>query len=125
MELRELVSGEVEKLTASAKVGSAAEKMSGTGVGALAVVDGDDVIGIFTERDLVKVVAESTDPASETVNDWMTPYPDSVDASTGVDEAARWMLAAGYRHLPVIDHTGLVGMASIKDILWGLTEEAG
>ncbi len=125
MELRELVAGEVQKLTASASVGSAAAQMSESGVGALAVIDGDDVIGIFTERDLVKVVASSADPAAEQVNDWMTPYPDSVDADTGVDEAAQWMLAAGYRHLPVVDHTGLVGMASIKDILWGLTEEAG
>ncbi len=125
MELRDLVAGEVEKLSSSASVSSAAEQMSATGVGALAVTDGDDVIGIFTERDLVKVIAQQADPSAEQVNDWMTPYPDSVDAETEVHDAARWMLAAGYRHLPVIDRTGLVGMASIKDILWALTEESG
>ena len=124
MELRELVSGEVQTVTTTATVGSATEIMSSTGVGALAVVDGDEVVGIFTERDLVRVVADGRD-ADESVRDWMTPYPDSVDAGTSVDEAAQWMLAAGYRHLPVVDHTGLVGMASIKDILWAMTEESG
>ena len=125
MELRELIAGEVQELNGSSSVFAAARQMSDTGVGALAVTDGDDVVGIFTERDLVQVIAEGSDPGSEVVNDWMTPYPDSVDAETGVHEAARWMLAAGYRHLPVMDQTGLVGMASIKDILWAVTEEWG
>jgi CBS domain-containing protein len=39
-----------------------------------------------------------------------------------VEDAADWMLATGYRHLPVVDDTGTVlGMVSIKDVLWAVT----
>jgi CBS domain-containing protein len=53
----------------------------------------------------------------------MTPEPDTVSADLNVEEAANWMLATGYRHLPVTSETGeLIGVASIKDVLWALVE---
>jgi CBS domain-containing protein len=39
-----------------------------------------------------------------------------------VNDAAQWMLATGYRHLPVVEGNRLLGIASIKDILWAITE---
>jgi CBS domain-containing protein len=50
-------------------------------------------------------------------------YPDSFSPEMDVREAAEWMLAAGYRHLPVVEERRLIGMASIKDILWALAGE--
>lgn len=123
MELRELVSGQVETVDGSSKVSVATTTMNDSHVGALAVLDRDEVVGIFTERDVVRLIASGGDASADVVKDWMTPYPDMIRADAPVSDAAEWMLAAGYRHLPVVDTTGLIGMASIKDILWALTDE--
>lgn len=123
MEVRKIVSGEVESIESSVSVVEAASRMSESSVGALVVIDNGDMVGILTERDLIPVIAQGRDPAKERVSDWMTPAPDMLQADTSVKDAANWMLAAGYRHLPVEDDGRLVGMASIKDILWALTEE--
>lgn len=122
VELRELVAGEVEGVEIDTSVSKAVQKMHDSSVGALAVLEDDEVVGIFTERDLVSVIAAAGDVDTDVVGTWMTPYPDMLDGDTDVEEAADWMLAAGYRHIPVIDRGGLVGMASIKDILWAVTD---
>ncbi len=123
MELRDLVGGEVETIASSATVAEAALHMQQANVGSLAVMDDWDFHGIFTERDVLQVVASGGDPELETVGGWMTLYPDSFHPDMDVREAADWMLAAGYRHLPVVEDEKLIGMASIKDILWALTGE--
>lgn len=125
MELREIVAGEVETVAVTSKVTEAVKKMHDASVGALAAIDGDDVVGIFTERDLVRVIATTSNLQHESVGTWMTPFPDMLEADSNVDDAANWMLAAGYRHIPVIDNGALIGMASIKDVLWALTEDRG
>ncbi len=124
MELRELISGEVETVHANATIADAAVQMEDAGVGALAVVDDDELTGIFTERDVLQAVAAGADPAVEPVGTWMTLYPDSFMPDMEVEEAADWMLAAGYRHLPVVEKDKLIGMASIKDILWALSGDS-
>jgi len=92
-------------------------------VGSVAVVVDGALEGIFTERDLVAAVADFADLDREPVSSWMTPDPDTLGPDTTVEEAAEWMLATGYRHLPVVDEVGLlVGMVSVKDVLWGITE---
>lgn len=121
MELRELLSGEVETVNADTTVIDAAAQMQRAGVGSLAVLDDDEFSGIFTERDILRLVASGADAATETVAGWMTMYPDAFVPDMDVKEAADWMLAAGYRHLPVIEDDRLVGMASIKDVLWAMT----
>ena len=123
MELRELISGEVETVAATVTVADAALRMQRLGVGSLAILEEDEFSGIFTERDVLQAVAAGTDCEIETVADWMTLYPDSFSPDMSVREAADWMLAAGYRHLPVLDDGRLIGMASIKDILWAITGE--
>jgi len=124
MELRELISGEVETISATATVFDAAARMQDAQIGSLAVIDDEEFSGIFTERDVLRAVADGGDPSAETVAEWMTMYPDSFMPDMEVGEAADWMLASGYRHLPVVDGGKLVGMASIKDILWALTGDS-
>jgi CBS domain-containing protein len=55
----------------------------------------------------------------------MTEYPDSFTPEMEVNEAADWMLATGYRHLPVVEGKSVLGVISIKDVLWALTEPGG
>jgi CBS domain-containing protein len=123
MELRDLLSGEIFTIPHLASVAEAAECMEQEGVGSLAVLEDDALAGIITERDVVSCVAGGEEPSSAAVGDWMTSYPDSFLPDMEVKEAADWMLAAGYRHLPVVDNGTLLGMASIKDILWAVTGE--
>lgn len=120
MELRELVSGEVETISTQDTVAEAAARMQHANVGSLAVMEDDDFSGIFTERDVLQLVAAGGDPEAEKVGSWMTMYPDAFEPDMAVSEAVDWMLAAGYRHLPVVEGNKLIGMASIKDILWAL-----
>lgn len=123
MELRELVSGEVITIGHGSTVAEGAALMQQESVGSLAVVVDDEIYGIFTERDVVGCVAAGYDSVESTIGEWMTPYPDSFSPEMDVNEAADWMLAVGYRHLPVVHNGRLVGMASIKDVLWALTTE--
>lgn len=122
MEVRELLSGEVVTVSTKDSVREGAYIMDDAGVGALAVLAKDELAGIFTERDVLKAVAADADLDTDQVADWMTDYPDSFSPDMDVDDAADWMLAAGYRHLPVVDNGALIGMASIKDVLWAVTD---
>jgi CBS domain-containing protein len=124
MELRELMSGEVETVAPNTTITDAAARMHQLGVGSLAVLEDDEFSGIITERDILQVVAAGAECAVETVSGWMTLYPDAFSPDMEVREAADWMLAAGYRHLPVVESGNLIGMASIKDILWALTGDS-
>ncbi|GAA4077373.1 CBS domain-containing protein [Actinomadura miaoliensis] len=86
-------------------------------VGALAVLDGERLAGIITERDLVTALATSADPASQTA----AAYTSTKIRTAALDEdsrdVARRMLDAGIRHLPVDDQGRLVGMVSMRDLL--------
>jgi len=122
MTIRELVGGEVVEIEATRTLREAIRLMTANQVGAVAVQRNGRLAGIFTERDVLRACAEDADLDSVTVRDWMTSDPDSLDPEMNVEAAADWMLAAGYRHLPVVEGVDLVGMVSIKDILWALTD---
>jgi CBS domain-containing protein len=101
----------------------ASRAMIDESTGSLGVVEGGNLAGIITERDILRAAAKGVDLAVESVADWMTPDPDTVGPDISVDEVAQWMLAAGYRHLPVMEDGELLGIASIKDVLWALHSE--
>lgn len=122
MEVRELLSGEVMTISADETVRKGAAVMSEAGVGSLAVIEDNELAGIFTERDVLRAVAEGAGLDEDQIANWMTGYPDSFSPDMEVGDAADWMLAAGYRHLPVVENGALIGMASIKDVLWAVTD---
>ncbi len=125
MEVRELLSGEVITVSASATVRAGAIAMHEAGVGSLAVCEEKELAGIFTERDVLRAVAAGADLDRDQISRWMTDYPDSFSPDMEVVDAADWMLATGYRHLPVVENGSLIGMASIKDVLWAVTDPNG
>lgn len=123
MQVNELIAGDVVSTNPEATIADAAKLMMSRETGSLAVMDDGELVGIVTERDVMEVVAEDGDPFSTTVSEVMTPNPDSLEPDAEVAYAADWVLAAGYRHLPIMDDSGrLIGMLSIKDILWGVTQ---
>lgn len=121
MRVGELIGGPVYSCHEDTPVIDAARAMLDDEVGSLAVVRDGALVGIITERDIVRVFAESLDE-EHPVRDVMTPNPDSLEPDIEIGDAANWMMGAGYRHLPVVDGPALVGMVSIKDLLWALTD---
>jgi len=103
-------------LPATATVREAARDMRARHVGAVLVVAGDRLEGIFTERDMVnRVVAEGLDPDGTKLAEVMTRNPDTVGPNDTALVALRRMQDGGYRHLPVVDNGHLVGIVSRRD----------
>jgi CBS domain-containing protein len=123
MHVGSLVGGSSEVIGREATLEQAADALIRLGVGSLAVVDGRSLAGIITERDVVRAVSEDADPATEVVGDWMSEAPDTIDPSVDVEEAAAWLLEVGYRHLPVMENDELIGIVSMRDLLWAITSE--
>lgn len=111
-------SGRVFSVDASATVLDAALLMNQHHIGALVVTAGEDVIGIFTERDvLIRVVATQQSPAETIVRDVMTTPVACCQRTTTLDECRAVMTQKRIRHLPVVEENHLLGMISIGDIL--------
>jgi CBS domain-containing protein len=93
----------------------AAHTMAERRVGAILVTEGDRLLGILTERDVLRTVGSGS--IDGTVSDQMTHDPITVgrDASNG--EAASLMIHGGFRHVPVVEDELLVGIVSIRDLL--------
>ncbi len=122
-EIRDLLSGEALVCGPGLELTRAAQTLHDSGIGSLGVVDNGRLVGIFTERDLVRAVADEVDLSVTTVAAYMTPDPDDLAPDVAPIEAARWILATGYRHLPVVEDGKLLGMISIKDLMWALMED--
>jgi CBS domain-containing protein len=106
-------------------VAEAATVMGERRIGSALVMDGDRLLGIFTERDIVRALGEHFDAAGHPVSDWMTAEPLTVEPSTPVDDALRMMLERNFRHLPVIEGDRVAGIVSMRDLTAaGVSESA-
>jgi CBS domain-containing protein len=101
---------------ASTTVAEAATIMGERRAGSALVMDGERLLGIFTERDIVKALGQHFDAAGHAVSEWMTSEPTTVAADTQVDDALRTMLDRGFRHLPVVEGDRVVGVVSMRDL---------
>ena len=96
----------------------AARVMCENGIGAVLVLDGDTLVGIFTERDaLRRVVVPGHDPRTTPIQDVMTKAMVTCLPDTSLDECGAIMTTRRIRHLPVVDDKGLHGLVSIGDLL--------
>lgn len=100
------------------RVDRIAQRMAAKEVGAALVVEGDRLLGIFTERDLlVRVVAKGLDPHDTRLADVMTPDPLAVDPDKPFGYALAVMHDKGFRHLPVVEDGKPVGVISSRSAL--------
>lgn len=109
----------------SAPVREALESLRTHGVGALVVsADGTSIVGIVSERDLVRSLAERGDGVlDETVTEVMTTEVRTCAPDDHVDDLMRLMTEHRMRHLPVLDDDALAGIISIGDVVkWRVTE---
>jgi CBS domain-containing protein len=116
--VREVMSTALVTVNPSAMMTEAARVMSEAGVGSALVLDGDSLVGIFTERDILRVFEQMhADPARVApVSDGMTRDPETIDPDASVGTAMDLMLERGFRHLPVTEGGVLVGVVSMRDL---------
>jgi CBS domain-containing protein len=99
-------------------VADAAREMAAHRIGAVPVVDGERLVGIFTERDLLtRVVATGADPSRTPVRDVMTTELVVASAGDSYEDCLRRMQHAGIRHLLVLRDGRLAGVLSLRDLL--------
>jgi len=92
-------------------------------VGCLLVGDEVEMVGIFTERDLLRRVLAVGKPLTVPVSECMTRHPMTVHPKEPIGAAIRRMEEGGYRHLPVVNESGrVVGVLSVKQIVHYLVE---
>jgi CBS domain-containing protein len=101
----------------------ASSKMWQQQTGSLLVMDGKKLIGIVTERDLLRFVGEGGDPKAVSLRDVMTTDVVTIAPGTTLHDAARIMFDKWFRHLPVVTESGeLVGVISTRDLLTLMAE---
>ena len=100
-----------------------AKRMVDKDVGAVLVMEENRLVGILTERDVLRAVARGM-AESTVVADWMTRDPDTVDPDESTKHAAVLMIHGGFRHLPVTENDEVVGMLSIRDLMRIVLEDA-
>ena len=111
----DIMARDVLSVEPSTPIVTAAGRMHERRVGAVCVLDGDRLVGILTERDILKAVATGATDAP--VTDAMTHSPETVEGDETVGHAASLMIHGGFRHLPVVEGNRVVGMISIRDLV--------
>ena len=97
-------------------------RMLEEGIGSVAVCEGDRLVGIFTERDVLRLAGEGPDFADVHVGDVMTRSPVTLAPDVDVLDAARLMGERKIRHVPVVEGENLLGMVGIREVMRTLVE---
>jgi CBS domain-containing protein len=103
-------------------VQEAITRMLAANIGAVAVCDGARLVGIFTERDVLRLAGEQAVLAETRVGDVMTTDVVTVSGDVDILAAARLMGERRIRHLPVVEGENLLGVVGIRDVLGALAE---
>jgi CBS domain-containing protein len=114
--LSDVMTKDVLAVERDALLTRAAAEMVARAVGAVVILEHDRLIGILTERDIMKAVASERANESR-VDAWMTRQPEVVSPDDSTDHAAALMIHGGFRHLPVVEGSRVVGIVSIRDLM--------
>jgi CBS domain-containing protein len=103
----------------------AVQTMDREGIGAVAVMDENRVVGIFSERDvMLRVVLGKCNPENTRISEVMTSSVETIGRDCSADDALKMMLEKHIRHLPVLDAAGsAVAMLSIRNLLHEKVED--
>ena len=116
--LREVMTRVAITLLPDTPVCEAAQRMAISRTGCVMIVDeGGELVGMFTERDLLNMFTTRLDPPlSEPVRDHMSFYPLTLEPDVSVEQARRFMQENLIRHVPVVDGGRLMGIVSMRDL---------
>jgi CBS domain-containing protein len=121
----EVMNTELVVVEPSANVLDAVSAMSGAKAGSVLVLERGALVGIFTERDVMRALAYAgnADRARVSpVSRWMSESPVTVRPDAPVADALNQMLFGGFRHLPVTDEGSVVGVVSMRDLARSIAE---
>lgn len=114
---RDIMTTPAETLAPSATLTEAARRLRDLNVGSLPILDGDQLTGVVTDRDIVvRGIAEGLDPSSATVAEVATGAVVTVDVDDDAAEVARIMGERQVRRVPVVDGGRLVGLIAQADV---------
>ena len=124
--IRDAMTKDPRSIGASASVVEAARLMRQVDIGSLPITDGEQLVGMITDRDITtRVVAEAADLESASVGDVCSRDLISVEADDDLDEALQLMARHQVRRLPVVENGRLVGIVAQADIALSENEKTG
>jgi CBS domain-containing protein len=116
--------GTVVSVDPEITVFGALEVMQEKNIGGLLVMEGEELVGIFTERDYSrKVILKGKSSKNTHIKELMTPNPITVTTDTTIEDCMQLMTNKFIRHLPVVDDDHVVGIISIGDVVRFIIEE--
>ena len=124
--VREIMSTELVTVGPSVNLMEAAHAMSVGRVGSVLVLEGAALVGIFTERDILRALAaypKADSARTSSVSKGMTRDPETIRPDASVGEALDLMLSRGFRHLPVTEGDVVVGVVSMRDLAKSIAKE--
>ena len=118
MKVRDLPPGQLLSVGPETSVAEVARRMRTGDLDCVAVMSEDRLVGIITERDLVRAIADGLDPQQARADLVMTADPATVDADEDVAMVAVKMMRLGVRHLPVVNKSGkAIGLVSARNLV--------
>jgi CBS domain-containing protein len=118
MKVSDLPPGRLLSVSPQTRLADVAREMRLEDSDSAAVMDGGRLVGIITERDLVRAIAEGVNPTQATAEVIMTPNPTTVNGDEDVSVVALKMMRLGIRHLPVVDDDGKpIGLVSARNLV--------
>ena len=115
--VRDVMNSELVIVGPGSTVQQAASGMFASRTGSTLVMDGGRLLGIFTERDIVKALSGTSDAGrSSLVGERMTPDPEVIDPDATIGAALDRMFDGGFRHLPVVEDGRVIGIVSMRDL---------
>ena len=115
--LKEIMTSEVFVTAPSTPVADVAQSLLRGRFGSAVVMEGSMLLGIVTERDVLRAAAARADLSSATVSEWMTEDPVTATLDMNAGDATEIMMSQGFRHLPVVEGMTVVGIVSLRDLI--------
>jgi len=115
-QIRDVMAKRLQTVGPDDTVGEAVAVMAQNRIGSVLIMDGERLLGIFTERDTVRALSQAHDAARHEIVSWMTHNPTTVAPDVDAEDALRTMLDNGFRHLPVVENGKVIGMVSMRDL---------
>ena len=122
MNVEDLMSKPVCSVDPETTLAEATTVMGERHVGSALILEGEDLVGILTERDVVRAMSGAFDAPARPVIEWMTKRPTTTGPDTAVREALRIMVEGGFRHLPIVQDGKVLGIVSMRDIARALAD---
>ena len=114
--VRDLMTTRVVTASPDDPVAYTAAAMVEQKVGSALIMQGRLLMGILTERDVLRAAASGSDLRSSPVSAWMTKDPEQASPETLAEDAIQLMLLHGFRHLPVLQGREVCGVVSLRDL---------